>query len=206
MLHQESWFLGQVFRLAATTGIKGLTSFSDPMPRYDISGNLYKPGHIGLIYQCTNSRYTGRATPRTLVMLRTGEVLSDRALQKVRGQERGHEYVERLLIAHGARAARAGENPAAWLRQALQDARVLRVRHRGNHRYAFTLGCNRRERAAVKVAIPGRAYPKTPDPGPQMELDLFSASDEEPQRPAAQAAAHPPASNGGSSPAKATYH
>jgi len=81
VLHQESWFLGQVFRLAATTGIKGLTSFSDPMPRYDISGNLYKPGHIGLIYQCTNSRYTGRATPRTLVMLRTGEVLSDRALQ-----------------------------------------------------------------------------------------------------------------------------
>jgi hypothetical protein len=59
-----------VFRLAATTGIKGLTSFSDPMPRYDIDGNLYKPGHIGLIYQCTNSRYTGRATPRTLVMLR----------------------------------------------------------------------------------------------------------------------------------------
>ena len=114
--------------------------------------------------------------------------------------------MERLLIAHGARAARAGENPAAWLRQALQDARVLRVRHRGNHRYAFTLGCNRRERAAVKVAIPGRAYPKTPDPGPQMELDLFSASDEEPQRPAAQAAAHPPASNGGSSPAKATHH
>jgi hypothetical protein len=52
---------------------------------------------------------------------------------------------------------------------------VLRVRHRGNHRYAFTLGRNRRERAAVKVAIPGRAYPKTPDPGPQMELDLFSA-------------------------------
>ena len=204
--NSESWFLGQVFRLAATTGIKGLTSFSDPMPRYDISGNLYKPGHIGLIYQCTNSRYTGRATPRTLVMLRTGEVLSDRALQKVRGQERGHEYVERLLIAHGARAARAGENPAAWLRQELQDARVLRVRHRGNHRYAFTLGRNRRERAAVKVAIPGRAYPKTPDPGPQMELDLFSASDEAPQRPGAQAAEHPPASKGGSSPAKATHH
>jgi hypothetical protein len=49
-------FLGQVFRLAAATGIRGLTSFSDPMPRYDTSGNLYKPGHIGLIYQATNSR------------------------------------------------------------------------------------------------------------------------------------------------------
>ena len=79
--NSESWFLGQVFRLAAATGIRGLTSFSDPMPRYDTNGNLYKPGHIGLIYQATNSRYTGRATPRTLVMLSNGEVLSDRALQ-----------------------------------------------------------------------------------------------------------------------------
>ena len=188
--NSESWFLGQVFRLAAATGIRGLTSFSDPMPRYDTNGNLYKPGHIGLIYQCTNARYTGRGTPRTLVMLRNGEVLSARALQKVRGQERGHEYVERLLIAHGARAPRAGENPAAWLRQALPDARVLRVRHGGNHRYAFTLGCNRRERAAVEVAIPGRAYPKTPDHGPQMELDLLDACDQEPQQPVPQAGAH----------------
>jgi hypothetical protein len=178
--NSESWFLGRVFRLAAATGIRGVTSFSDPMPRYDTTGNLYKPGHIGLIYQCVNARYTGRATPRTLVTLSNGEVLSDRALQKVRGQERGHEYVERRLIAHGARAPRAGENPAAWLRQALGDARVARVRHGGNHRYAFTLGRTRRERAAVEVAIPGRAYPKTPDPGPQMELDLFSPDDKEP--------------------------
>ena len=44
-------------------------------------GGLFwaEPGHIGLIYAASaGGVYTGLATPRTLTMLRTGQVISDR--------------------------------------------------------------------------------------------------------------------------------
>jgi hypothetical protein len=159
----ESWFLGQVFRLAAEAGIRGIVSFSDPMPRRTLAGDLVMPGHIGTIYQATNATYTGRATPRTLKMMRDGTVFSDRACQKVRKQERGHEYAEKQLVAFGARPRRAGESPKVWLADALAAVDTRPVRHHGNHRYAFRLGTGRRERATVRVALPSRPYPKVRD-------------------------------------------
>lgn len=106
----------------------------------------------------------GRATPRTLTLLPNGRVLSDRSAQKVRRQERGHEYVERMLTGLGASVPPAGQNPAEWLRQALEDIGALRLRHRGVHRYVFRLGQNRRERERVRLGHPaGVPYPKLPD-------------------------------------------
>lgn len=58
-----------------------------------------------------------------------------RTAAEVRQQEQGHEYVEQQLITLGARAPRAGEDPAAWLRQALDDVDACRLRHRGAHRF-----------------------------------------------------------------------
>lgn len=159
----ESWFLGQIFRLAAESGIRGVVSFSDPMPRRTASGGLVMPGHIGTIYQATNAVYTGRATPRTLTVMPDATVFSDRACQKIRAQDRGHEYAEKQLAAFGARPRRAGENPAVWLAEALEAIGARPVRHHGNHRYAFRLGVTRRDRAAVRVALPSRPYPKVPD-------------------------------------------
>ncbi|MFE5406826.1 hypothetical protein ACFQ9Z_37155 [Streptomyces sp. NPDC056580] len=46
--------------------------------------------------QATNAVYMGRATPRTVKLLPNGVVLNERMAQKVRRQEQGHEYAERL--------------------------------------------------------------------------------------------------------------
>jgi hypothetical protein len=158
----ESWFVAQVFRLAVLRGIRGVVSFSDPVPRAAADGTMITPGHVGIIYQALNAVYTGRGTERSLIVLPGGAVFSARAAQKIRSCDQGHEYAERLLIAHGARPIRAGERPGSWLAEALSDIRATRVRHRGCHRYAFRLGA-RRARAQVRVALPGQSYPKVPD-------------------------------------------
>jgi hypothetical protein len=159
----ESWFVSRAFRLAAARGIRGVVSFSDPLPRTRPDGALVKPGHVGIVYQALGSAYIGRSTPRTLAVMRDGTVFSARAMQKIRAQSKGHEYAERQLITAGARPMRPGQPPAAWLTQALDDARARPLRHKGNHRYAFRLGTTRRERAAVAVALPCQPYPKAPD-------------------------------------------
>jgi hypothetical protein len=60
------------------------------------------PGHIGIIYQASNALCLGRSSPRTHWVLPDGQVLSPRALQKVRAAEPGHEYAAAQLIAAGA--------------------------------------------------------------------------------------------------------
>ena len=156
----ESWFLGEIHRLAAAdAGLRGVVAFSDPIARYTADGTIVKPGHLGIIYQATNATYTGRGTKRRLTLLRDGRVFSDRAAQKVRKQERGHEYAERRLIAMGARPMRASQSPAVWLAEALDDVGARRVSHPGNHRYAFRVG-SRRQRAAVRIAMEPVPYPK----------------------------------------------
>jgi hypothetical protein len=163
----ESWFLGQMFRLAAGQGVRGVVSFSDPLPRWAAGSDgdeprLVMPGHVGTIYQATNATYTGRGTERTLTLLRDGTVYSDRAKQKVRDQGKGHEYAEGILIARGATPPRAGERPADALARMLAEAGARQVRHRGNHRYAFTVG-NRAQRGRTVVDMDALPYPKTAD-------------------------------------------
>ena len=161
----ESWFLAEVFREAFRKGIQGVVSFSDPVRRQTAAGRVILPGHVGIIYQATNADYLGRATPRTLAVLPGGVVLSAKAMQKIRKQEQGHGYAERLLVDAGARAMRAGEKPASWLAEALNDAHARRFRHRGVHRYAFRLAPNRSWRETVRLGLPSQSYPKSIDPG-----------------------------------------
>jgi hypothetical protein len=153
----ESWFLARCWELALRQGIRGVVSFSDPVPRKDAEGQLVMPGHVGTIYQATNAAYLGRATPRTLRLLPDGTVLNARAMQKIRAQEPGHEYVERQLHAAGAPPRKEGEDGTAWLRRVLPGSTTT-VRHRGNHRYAFALGKR-------KATITGErmGYPKQRD-------------------------------------------
>ncbi|MBI4496629.1 MAG: hypothetical protein HY689_01860 [Chloroflexi bacterium] len=154
----ESWFLGQVFRLAAGEGIRGVVSFSDPVARHDATGRLVFPGHIGVIYQATNAVYAGRGTPRTVLVLPDGRVLNERALAKLRALDSGHAYVEQLLREFGA-PPRRGADPSEWLPRALIAAGVRRLRHPGNHRYLFKLG-RRSAKRAVRVGLPSLPYPK----------------------------------------------
>lgn len=157
----ESWFLARVFRLAAQEGIRGVVSFSDPVARRDAEGQLTFPGHVGVIYQAAGALYSGRGTPRTLLLLPDGRVLNARALAKLRALDPGHAYVEEVLRSFGA-PPRRGADPAIWLPDALRAANVRAIRHPGNHRYLFRLG-DRRARRSVHIAFPSLPYPKRVD-------------------------------------------
>lgn len=165
--NSESWFLARCHAELLASGVRGVVSFADPVPRRTASGTLIMPGHCGRIYQATNGIYAGRATARTIKLLPDGTVLNDRAAQKVRRQEQGHQYVEARLIALGAPVPRAGCDPAVWLREALTAIGARTVRHRGAHRFIFPLGRNRRQRARIKIGIDARPpHPRRPDPEP----------------------------------------
>ncbi|MGW0569863.1 Mom family adenine methylcarbamoylation protein [Streptomyces tauricus] len=142
--NSESWFLARCHAGLLATGVRGAVSFADPVPRRTASGTLITPGHCGWIYQATNGVYSGRATARTIKILPDGTVFHDRAAQKVRRQEQGHEYAEAQLIALGAPVPRAGCNRSVWLREALVAAGARNVRHRGAHRF-----CGRFSRVAA---------------------------------------------------------
>lgn len=161
----ETYFLARASRLAAREGVRGVVSFSDPLPRHTAAGEVVLPGHWGTIYQAGGAAYLGRGTARTITVLPDATVLNSRSASKVRVQERGHRHVENRLVRLGAPAP-AGE-PATWLRSALEAVGAVSVRHRGCHRYAFRPGLAARRRAAVSIALAARPFPKSIDPLPR---------------------------------------
>jgi len=196
----ESHFLGQVRHLAARPAVltdpkkkddpkerekkvplRGLVMFSDPVARRLPDGTVVMPGHWGTSYQASGCRYLGPSGKSTEAVFRDGTVFNRRTMQKVRSQEQGHAYAERMLVARGARPMRPGEHPARWLREALDAAQARRFDHPGKFKYAIALGVTRADRAAVLIAgaLDHTAYPKR-DLG-QLELDLFGQPGEEPQ-------------------------
>lgn len=155
----ESWLLGRMFRQLRNAGVRGIVSFSDPVPRTTLAGDTVMPGHLGVIYQAANSVYTGRGTPRTITLLPDGTVLNDRSAQKVRSQHQGHAYVENRLAALGAKPITSADDPSQWLRTALTDIGARKVRHPGPHRYVFRLGSPRDQRQIpIRAAV--QPYPK----------------------------------------------
>jgi hypothetical protein len=164
----ESWFLRRVFDDATSRGLRGVVSFSDPMPRrrtvIDEHGDetvlTVTPGHAGVVYQSLNALALGRSTARTLTYLpRYGTVLSDRMLQKIRAGESGSDSAERRLVTLGARPRRAGEDAREWLRSALDDLAVTKVSHPGNFRYAWPLGTPA-QRRRTRIGMDRTPYPK----------------------------------------------
>lgn len=152
----ETWFLARCWELLRARGLRGVVSFSDPVPREDLHGRRVFPGHVGTIYQAANARHLGRGTAQLLHLLPDATVFSRRAAQKIRSGEKGWRYAAAQLERWGAdplfddadRGARA-----AWLRR--WTAELTRpLRHPGNYRYAWAL--------ARAVRLPaGDAYPKT---------------------------------------------
>ncbi len=168
----ESHFMGEVRRLAAADGLRGVVMDSDPVPRYRPDGRggmeMYMPGHVGACYQACSMRYLGVTGPQSQWLLPSGLVVSRRSLQKVRATEQGHRYVEAQLVGHGAQPMQDGEDPRAWLRRAKQATGARSVQHPGYHRYAAALGPQR-----DKVLIAGEAQPYPKKHQGQLELDLF---------------------------------
>jgi hypothetical protein len=153
----ETWFLARAFEQLRRKELRGVVSFSDPVPRTNVRGRTVFLGHIGTIYQAHNGQYLGRGTPRTLKLLPDGQVLSDRVIQKIRAREQGWEYGIDLLVQHGAPV------PEGDLREWLQLwlPRITRpLRHPGNHKYAWELS-KRRRLALVNVYPKRREYART---------------------------------------------
>jgi hypothetical protein len=115
-------------------------------------------GHVGTIYQAHNGVYLGRGTARTLHLLPDGRVFSDRAAQKIRKGERGWRYAAAQLEAFGAAPVPANcEDRSIWLSTAMQSF-TTRLRHKGNHKYAWPLD------KAIRRQLPmRRPYPKVLD-------------------------------------------
>lgn len=155
----ESWFCTQAFRLAADQGIRGIVSFSDPVARTTADGTIVMPGHYGTVYQGMNARFLGRGKARRIAVLPNGTVYNERDMTKVRSQCQGHAYAERTLVSFGATPMLEGEDPRAWLKQALHEAGVRWMSHPGNYRYAFTVG-SKAERRAVSWPVQTLPYPK----------------------------------------------
>lgn len=170
----ETWFLARALEAvrAELPEVRGVLSYSDPLPRASLSGRVVTPGHVGTIYQAANAAYLGMSEPRYQMLDRDGRTISERSLCKVRGEERGWEGAARRLEAVGLDARRFGEEPAAWLARAMGEALasgvVRRVRHTGCHAYGLRgLGACPVEpaRAAVLSALASASavfpeYPK----------------------------------------------
>lgn len=156
----ETWFLARALRSLrlAKPEVRAVISYADPIARTAASGRLVKPEHWGTIYQASNALYVGAASPRTLLVAPSGMVVSGRALSKLRLRERGWEYAERQLIAHGAPPRAASMSPAEWLsgRQFWIGFRTLR--HPGNLTYLF--GTDSQSLNALRNRHGRREYPR----------------------------------------------
>lgn len=157
----ESWLIGQANRLLQReTKIRSVLSYCDPLERLNEAGEVIKPGHIGTIYQSAGASLLGRSSPRTLVFARSGHVISERGLSKIRNEETGAAYAYRQLVAAGAPERHFGEHPADYVRRALECGAFTKIKHPGNYVYAWACG-NKIERRIGRSRIgPGLPYPK----------------------------------------------
>lgn len=158
----ESFFLARALRLlrAEAPGLRVVVSFADPMERRDpVSGALCKAAHWGVVYQASNAYHTKRTHPRVVYLGRDGRAYSDRKFRKIRNGTQGWRYAERDLVALGARPRQPGEDPSAWLDEALAIGVLTGVKHPGTLGYAF--GLDRDACRRIEAHVGGRKpYPR----------------------------------------------
>lgn len=153
----ETWFLARVWQAVRSElpDVRGVVSYSDPVPRRTVEGEVVMPGHIGVIYQAHNGAYLGRGSARTLLLDRAGRCVNGRLLSKIRREERGIDYACRALADASGLNRRVGEDGAAYVARVVASGELRRVRHPGNHVYAW--GLDRRMRSALGA---GEDYPR----------------------------------------------
>ncbi len=152
----ESFFVARCHHDLNLAGIRGVVSFSDPLPRHRRDGSVVMPGHVGTVYQALNFTYTGRTRAHSVTLLPDGSVMHGRAQAKIRARHTGHRYAERLLEDLGAAPITDDDDPVVWLRHALATIGAVRVRHPGNHRFCLTLGGRRHAAHLVLARHPSR--------------------------------------------------
>jgi len=159
----ESWTLARSRELLAADGYRGIVSFSDPLPRTTMAGVVVMPGHVGTIYQASNAIYLGQAKAAPLLLLPDGRVFARRRHRAVPHEHLGRVAPAALPVAHLRRRARRLARGAAdveelrpWLAEWL-PLLARKVRHPGNHKFAFPLTPHDKER--LGPAQP-KLYPK----------------------------------------------
>ena len=157
----ESWFLARAFEhlRRELPEVRGVVSYSDPLPRVTEAGAVVTPGHVGVIYQALNGVYLGRGGARHLWLDRWGRVVSGRALSKIRNGEVGEAYAYRQLLGMGAPTRKAGEGGREYVARALAEGPFRRLWHPGNHCYAWALTATGREGRALRRALARRGSP-----------------------------------------------
>lgn len=154
----ESFLVSRAFRLLRREKpeILSVISYADPVRRTDADGRVFMPGHVGGLYAVMGSRYVGRSSPRTDLILPDGRPISSRAISKIRNAECGQRYAMDDLIQAGARAPRFGEDRGDWLADLERSGFLTRRRHPGCHAYLFPL--TKAARIAARK-VPERPYP-----------------------------------------------
>lgn len=149
----ESWMLGQAFRVVRRElpEVRAIVAYSDPLERTTADGRVTKRGHTGVIYHAHNAIPLGRGSQRTLILAPTGEIVSERALGKLRRGERGEAYAYRQLRAWGAPKRLPLESGRAFVRRALDEGPFRRMRHPGNLRFGWGVGDRRQRRQALHL-------------------------------------------------------
>jgi hypothetical protein len=172
----ETWFLKRAFGLlvAELPEVRAVLSFSDPFPRLNLRGDEVKPGHLGTIYQHFGGRYLGISKRRTIYLDNEGQVVSDRAISKLRQEDKGWRYVIENLEKAGAPRWLTGESGAAYWRRVLGSDCLRRVRHPGNHAYLWPLGDARERRQVLTAAKTPKPPPTSLPPSPGRQLSLVA--------------------------------
>lgn len=119
--------------------VAGVLSYSDPFARTTARGEVVHPGHVGTIYQAHNAVYFGRADAKALHLTDDGQVISHRALTKIRKGERDAARATRELLDFGAPEPWPGESPRDWVARALAEGPFRRIPHPGNHAFGWKL-------------------------------------------------------------------
>lgn len=156
----ESWFLARAFAAleAALSDVRAVLSYSDPMPRAEVGGRTFRPGHVGTIYQAHNGRYVGRTRGEWLWLDSGGRVISPRALSKLRNDESGAAGAYEQLLRAGSPKRHMLESGPSYVERALRTGPFRRVKHPGNHTYIWPVGVGR---STTRLAMPGPLpYPK----------------------------------------------
>jgi hypothetical protein len=149
----ETWFLARAFECLRWEGLAGVVSFSDPVSRTNLAGEIIFPGHLGVIYRAHNAVYLGRARARIHRLLPDGTVFSPRAIQKIRSGEQGWRYAAAQLERWGAEPLQPwrAEDRISWLEEWLPKL-TRPLRHKGNLKYAWAL--NRAGRRHLPASLP----------------------------------------------------
>lgn len=116
----------------------------------------YAPQEVPLVYAT-------KSLGRGLSCNWSGVALCTRAMSKVRLQEHGADSAERRLVRLGAPPRPFGQDPREWLKDVLAGNTFTRVRHPGNHLYAFALGSPQQKAILAQAFAPAKPFPKTLD-------------------------------------------